>query len=130
MMDNRKVVETIDLTPTWEETVQTLVALIEGGNADARSTATNELRRMARLADIASIVLGSHRRPDAPKHDSAEAIKAALSSWQELVAYTEDRPPAGTQGAELYAQADAVKARFDAIISQPKQSPDKDRRNP
>ncbi|CAH0343682.1 hypothetical protein [Rhizobium sp. CECT 9324] len=118
MNENKEVLRTIDMTPTWEETVQMLVALIERGDAAGRATAISEMQRMARLADIASIVIGAHRRPDAPSHKGADAIVAALSSWRELLAYDAERPVAGTRGAEIYTRAEEAKAQLDAISRQ------------
>lgn len=43
---------TIDLTPTWEEILSTLLVLIENGDAKGRATARAELTRMAKLADL------------------------------------------------------------------------------
>lgn len=105
---------TIDMTPTWTEIAPVLVHLIEESSAEGRKTASEELMRMARLADMASIILGSKRRPDAPSIPEAEDIKAALDSWAELLAYEEDRPAAGTHGAELYAHGYEVLARMNA----------------
>lgn len=42
---------TIDLTPTWEQILPTLLMLLENGNAEGRKTARTELARMARIAD-------------------------------------------------------------------------------
>jgi hypothetical protein len=41
----------IDVTPTWEQIVSTLVLLLTNGNAEARKFAQEEMTRMAKLAD-------------------------------------------------------------------------------
>jgi hypothetical protein len=47
----KKLVGTVDLTPTWEEMVQTLLMLLMNGNSEGRETAQVEIMRMAGLAD-------------------------------------------------------------------------------
>lgn len=61
-----KVAGTIDMTPTWEETAAMLATILERGNPEGRAHALKELQRMGRLADVAMIVMGGHRRDDAP----------------------------------------------------------------
>lgn len=46
-----KPVETIDITPTWESVLHSLLAVIENGNSEGRKTAIEELKRMAKIAD-------------------------------------------------------------------------------
>lgn len=46
----KKLVEVIDLTPTWGEMVPILMALLEG-NAEQHATAHMELTKMATCAD-------------------------------------------------------------------------------
>ena len=41
--------KTIDLTPTWSEILPALLAIYEHGD---RQTAVDELRKMAKLADL------------------------------------------------------------------------------
>jgi hypothetical protein len=43
--------ETIDVTPTWTEILNTLLVLHEQGDSKGRQTARSELTRMAQLAD-------------------------------------------------------------------------------
>lgn len=43
--------KTIDVTPTWEGILPTLLVLLENGNSKGRETARAELKRMAKLAD-------------------------------------------------------------------------------
>jgi hypothetical protein len=43
---------TIDLTPTWEQILPTLLVLFKDGNAKGRAAVTEELTRMAKLADL------------------------------------------------------------------------------
>lgn len=45
-------VETIDVTPTWEQILATLLMLFENGKPEGRATAIAELQRMASLADL------------------------------------------------------------------------------
>jgi hypothetical protein len=46
-----KVVETIDLTPTWSGLLPLFLTAMEIGTDDAKSAARTELERMAKLAD-------------------------------------------------------------------------------
>lgn len=46
-----KVVDTIDITPTWEAILPSLIAVIQDGNGDGKRLAIEELRRMATIAD-------------------------------------------------------------------------------
>jgi len=41
------------VTPTWEGLLPAMLAVLEGGSPEARSTIIDELRRMARIADSA-----------------------------------------------------------------------------
>lgn len=75
---------TIDMTPTWSEILGMLLTGFENGNATGRKIALDELRRMADLADCASIIMGAHRRPDAPEIPEAQAIKARLESMSAI----------------------------------------------
>lgn len=46
-------VETIDMTPTWESLVLTLARLyVDGNTFESRKIAEEELRKMAKMADI------------------------------------------------------------------------------
>lgn len=56
----------IDMTPTWEETAAMLFTLAQRGDSKGQETALQEMRRMGRLADMAMIFTGGHRRDDAP----------------------------------------------------------------
>lgn len=42
----------IDMTPDWQATLPLLLALVESGGPEGRAVAVEELRRMAKLADI------------------------------------------------------------------------------
>ena len=44
---------TIDITPTWAGILPALIALLQSPNMEARRTATEELTRMAWIADLA-----------------------------------------------------------------------------
>lgn len=46
------MVETIDVTPTWSGILGMLITLIENGSPEGRATAIDEMRKMARLADL------------------------------------------------------------------------------
>lgn len=50
-VEGKTLVGTIDLTPTWRQVVQLLIVGLTEGNATARQMATEELYRMADLAD-------------------------------------------------------------------------------
>jgi hypothetical protein len=44
---------TIDATPSWADVVPMLALIIQSGDAATRADAIAELKRMARLADVA-----------------------------------------------------------------------------
>lgn len=44
--------ESVDVTPTWEEITPTLLAILQNGQAEGRDFALKELLRMAKLADL------------------------------------------------------------------------------
>lgn len=44
-------VTTIDITPTWEQILSSLLFLFENGNPTGRASARAELTRMAQIAD-------------------------------------------------------------------------------
>ncbi len=69
--------KTIDMTPTWEETANVLFTLAQRGDAQGQQHALDEMRRMGKLADIASIVLGAHRRDDAPMPIDRDVLRQA-----------------------------------------------------
>lgn len=71
---------TIDMTPTWSEVLGLCLEAYENGNAKGRAAAMGELQRMAHLADCASIIMGAHRRPDAPAIPEAQAIRDRLDA--------------------------------------------------
>lgn len=107
------------MTPTWEEITPTLIALVQETSGTALENASHELKRMAVLADIASIAMNAHRRPDAPTQEAGEVIKAALSSLREILSYEDDQPAPGTLGAEIYARATQAVNQLDAIAPKP-----------
>ena len=43
--------QTINITPTWEQILPALLAVIENGNFEGRKMAIEEITRMAQLAD-------------------------------------------------------------------------------
>jgi len=47
-----KNTETIDLTPSWEGLLPVLLHLLQGETSDSRKVASDELTRMAKLADL------------------------------------------------------------------------------
>ena len=55
--------ETIDMTPTWEEMVPTLIAIIRNtDNPKGIRDVTGELKRMARLADAKNADLKAEKK--------------------------------------------------------------------
>lgn len=57
----------IDVTPTWEGVLPALLAVFgDAETAEARRTAGEELRRMARLADS---YVAEHREPVTSEHE-------------------------------------------------------------
>lgn len=109
---------TIDVTPTWGEVLQVLITLIERGDHEGQQKARAELQRMARLADIASVVLGADRRPDARVPPEAAAIVTALQSWRDVLDLEDGKPAVGTAGAKIYARANAARVQLDAVCPQ------------
>lgn len=51
-MNTKTKIDTINLTPSWESILPTLLLLMQDGNAEGRKTAATELNRMAKLADL------------------------------------------------------------------------------
>lgn len=47
----------IDMTPTWEEILPTLLLLLSEGAPEGQKTAREELQRMAKLADERNVPL-------------------------------------------------------------------------
>lgn len=43
--------KTIDITPTWEEASQMIIALFENGTPEGKATARSELQRLAKYVD-------------------------------------------------------------------------------
>ena len=43
--------QTVDITPTWQEILPSLLVLLASDNRKSRDVAASELRRMAGLAD-------------------------------------------------------------------------------
>lgn len=98
----------IDMTPTWAECVNIFALALERGNASGRDAAMKEIRRMAELADVASVILGAHRRPDAPAIPEADAIRdAARDAAAMLDVYTS---PSGRNGPNVATRGQAVTA--------------------
>lgn len=52
MPNEKKLVGTIDMTPTWEGLLPGLLLAIENGTAEGRRIAREELARMAQVADL------------------------------------------------------------------------------
>lgn len=48
---NRDPVGTIDMTPTWTETVRICLVILELGNFEGKKIASQELERMGRILD-------------------------------------------------------------------------------
>jgi hypothetical protein len=51
MVEMKKQIGTVDLTPTWSEILPMLLLAIEDGNATGKQVAREELARMAGIAD-------------------------------------------------------------------------------
>ena len=51
MTKTSKMTKTIDVTPTWQGILPSLLILLKSERTSAREVAENELVRMARLAD-------------------------------------------------------------------------------
>lgn len=83
--ESAPAVEYIDMTPTWEEIAGTLFAGILYGNSTAQNVAHGEMKRMARLADMAAIILGGKRRPDAPM-PNGQTITAIVHACKTFIA--------------------------------------------
>lgn len=45
-------VGTVDLTPTWSGILPALLAVLEDGNAEGKKIAKDELKKMAKVADM------------------------------------------------------------------------------
>lgn len=73
--------KTIDMTPTWEETATVLHRLATDGDAQGRAYALDEMRRMGKLADIAMLILGGHRRDDAPAPCDLDELRAKCEAF-------------------------------------------------
>lgn len=52
MADTTKDTSPIEATPTWSGVLPLLIAALQDGTEEARDTATQELRRMAKAADL------------------------------------------------------------------------------
>tara|TARA_B110000908_G_scaffold159582_1_gene201908 strand:+ start:319 stop:756 length:438 start_codon:yes stop_codon:yes gene_type:complete len=71
--------KTIDMTPTWEATLQTCLILVERGNQEGRANAIAELKRMAKLADL---YVQSQKEPE-PEPEPTKWIIEATSAATE-----------------------------------------------
>mgnify|MGYP003680362518 CR=1 FL=1 len=51
-MEEKKVLKTIELTPTWEATANMLISILESGTtAEGQAYAKSEIRRMGQIID-------------------------------------------------------------------------------
>lgn len=48
---SKQTKNTIDLTPTWEQWLKTILLVLENGNEEGKKAAKEELLRMAKIAD-------------------------------------------------------------------------------
>ena len=46
-----KETQVIDITPTWEQIVPSLLFILKSGNKESKAFAAEEITRMAKLAD-------------------------------------------------------------------------------
>lgn len=60
-----QTIDAIDFTPTWDAILPVLIALIERGDAKGKQIATDELRKMARLADVGAETVALQRKAQA-----------------------------------------------------------------
>lgn len=52
MSTDKKVVEYVDMTPTWQESIAMLIAVLENGDAKGKKMARDELLRAGRVLDM------------------------------------------------------------------------------
>lgn len=113
-MPNTQTARTIDMTPTWEESAAMLFTLAQRGDSKGQATALEEFRRMGRLADMAMIFTGGHRRDDAPAPaPMPELIAAAVAFLQgvtgdDMAAAMLSAPVDTARAAEVLRTAPAV----------------------
>lgn len=61
MDTEKKVVEYVDITPTWEGILPALLAIYVDGDSKGRAHAITELQRMAKAADAYGALLKSQK---------------------------------------------------------------------
>jgi hypothetical protein len=104
----------IDMTPTWEESAAMLHMLAARGDSKGQATALEEMRRMGRLADMAMVMTGGHRRDDAPAPaPMPDLIRAAVAFLQsvkgdDMAAAMLESPVETARAAEMLRAAPAV----------------------
>lgn len=77
-------IKTIDITPTWEEILPALLAILtEGTTREGREHATKELTRMAKIAD-AHVAEAKAREADDAKREELEEARNAASIYCNL----------------------------------------------
>lgn len=64
---------TIDMTPTWEEILPTLLTIVRDSSPEGQRKGVEELTRMAKLADL---------HVEAAKADRPKYIVADVTGWQ------------------------------------------------
>jgi len=55
-VERKRLLETIDCTPSWQEVLPALITMLQEGSAETKSGAMTELMRMARLADAYNVM--------------------------------------------------------------------------
>lgn len=64
-----KEVETIDCTPTWEGMLNYYLLVLENGNEEGKKIAKEELRNMARMADVGVASIKEKQSNNKPPSD-------------------------------------------------------------
>lgn len=75
-MENKKLVEVLDCTPTWESIWRIHAAVLENPQAsfDGRQSAIAELNRMAQLADNRNVLVRELRQFESKAVDSIDTL--------------------------------------------------------
>lgn len=72
--DNDMNTRTIDITPTWGAVLPLFIAAVQSDSFVARTAATQELTRMARLADIGGAMVKAQREATADGRVQSDAF--------------------------------------------------------
>jgi hypothetical protein len=96
--------KTIDMTPTWEATLQTCLILVERGNREGRANAIAELKKMAKLADL---YVESVKEKETPTQQTEAAPKKTIWIIEGVSAATVGNVLLGEGSTEAEAWEDA-----------------------